>query len=251
MRLFKFTLLSLACLLSYFAHAQENDQPVPPPPTTTTEVVTPDHSDKIFNTAQEMPRFPGCEDIGDLKKKKKCAEKKMLEYIYKNIKYPTLARENGIQGMVVVSFIVEKDGSITNTKILRNLDGGCDEEALRIVQSMPKWIPGKQDNQPIRSQFNLPVRFKIEKGTANTNSSIPTPASYVRLRLQSSASYSFNMRTYTICDATGPKRWQKSNLKSRSASHLCEEFQTASAFCGYARNERHRHRCHRDCQIEK
>jgi len=64
--------------------------------------------------------------------------------------------------MVVVSFVVEKDGSVTDPKILRDLGGGCGKEALRIVQAMPKWVPGKQRNQPVRVQFNLPVRFKLE-----------------------------------------------------------------------------------------
>ena len=193
MRLFKFTLLTLTCLLSCFAYAQENDKPVPPPPI---EEEVP--SDEIFTIVQEMPRFPGCEDMeGTSDEKKKCAETKMLEYISDNIQYPTEARKKKIEGMAVVSFVVEKDGTITQPKLARDLDGGCGEEALRIVESMPKWIPGKQRNQPIRVQFNLPVRFKLDNTnqTTNNNDEVRRPYSYVKLTVQSTASYSFNIRT--------------------------------------------------------
>jgi len=118
--------------------------------------------DEIFTVVQDMPRFPGCECISVTSKdKKSCAEKEMLEFIYKSIKYPTVAIENGIEGRVIVSFVVEKDGSITNPKILRGLGGGCSAEALRVVKSMPKWIPGKQRNKAVRVQFNVFVGFKL------------------------------------------------------------------------------------------
>lgn len=121
----------------------------------------------IHVIVEEMPRFPGCENIGgNYDAKKGCADKKMLEFIYKNIKYPTLARENGVEGTVVISFVVEKDGSITDIKILREPGAGLGEEALRIVekmQSLPqKWIPGKQGNENVRVQFNLPVKFRLQ-----------------------------------------------------------------------------------------
>lgn len=139
---------------------KEKPKPKPPPPP---EPEPEEEIDEIFTIVQQMPRFPGCEDgAGDDAEKKKCAEKKMLEFIYKNIKYPSIARENGIEGMVVVSFVVDKLGNITDPKILRDLGGGCGKEALRIVQSMPKWTPGRQRNQPVKVQFNLPVRFKLE-----------------------------------------------------------------------------------------
>ncbi len=130
---------------------------------TPTESIIVDDSE-VFNFVQEMPRFAGCEDItGDDDKRKTCAEKKMLEFIYKNIQYPKDAREKGIEGMIVLNFIVEKDGSITNTKVLRSLEGGLKEEGLRVVNSMPKWIPGKQDGETVRVKFNLPIRFKLQE----------------------------------------------------------------------------------------
>jgi protein TonB len=89
-----------------------------------------------------------------------------LEYIYKNVKYPAIARENGIQGRVVVQFVVEKDGKITDATVVRDIGAGCGEEALRVVNSMngmnTRWTPGQQRGQPVRVQFTLPVSFKLQ-----------------------------------------------------------------------------------------
>ncbi len=151
--------------------AVEAPPPPPPPPKKGTIVVKApppmeieeekvDNEIRIF--VQEMPRFPGCEDNGFINQEtKRCAEQKMMEFVYKNIKYPTIAREIDIQGMAVVSFVIEKDGSVSNATIMRDLEGGCGKEALRVVNEMPKWVPGKQNGRPVRVQFNLPVRFKL------------------------------------------------------------------------------------------
>ncbi len=88
----------------------------------------------------------------------------MLTYLYSRINYPMDARWKGIEGAVVVSFVVEKDGSLSNIAIVRDIGGGCSEEVVRIVQSMPNWKPGTLDGQPVRAQFYLPVRFKLEGG---------------------------------------------------------------------------------------
>ena len=134
--------------------------PPPPPPPPEPEV------QEIFKVVEQMPRFPGCENEADDKAKKACADKKMLNFIYKNIKYPAIARENGVEGQVVVTFVVEKNGKVTDARILRDIGAGCGQESLRIVNmmnSMPqKWIPGKQRGKPVRVQFNLPVRFRLE-----------------------------------------------------------------------------------------
>ena len=103
---------------------------------------------KIFDVVEEMPAFPG-------------GEAKLMEYVAKNIKYPQIARETGIQGRVFVGFVVEPDGSISNVKLLRGLGGGCDEEAVRIVKSMPKWKPGKQHGKLVRVSYTLPVLFRL------------------------------------------------------------------------------------------
>jgi protein TonB len=131
--------------------------PPPPPPPPPAE-----KEDEIFKVVEDNPAFPGCEDISNKDEKKKCADEKMLQFIYSNIKYPAIARENGVEGMVVIKFVVEKDGSITNSEIVRDIGAGCGQEALRVVGQMPKWNPGKQRGRAVRVQFNLPVKFKLE-----------------------------------------------------------------------------------------
>lgn len=85
----------------------------------------------------------------------------MMNFIKNNLKYPQQARETGTQGKVFVSFVVEKDGSLTDVKVLRDIGSGCGEEAVRVVKSMPKWQPAKQRGKPVRMQFNLPVAFTL------------------------------------------------------------------------------------------
>ena len=134
--------------------------PPPPPPPPAPE------EEEIFKVVEEMPRFPGCENEATTEAKKACADKKMLEFIYKNIKYPAIARENGVEGTAVITFVVEKDGSVKDARIVRDIGAQCGQEALRVVNMMNesnlKWTPGKQRGRSVRVQFNLPVRFKLE-----------------------------------------------------------------------------------------
>lgn len=102
-----------------------------------------------FIAVEEDPQFPG-------------GNTARVRYLANNIKYPKTARELGIQGTVYLSFIVEKDGSVTNVEILRGIGYGCDEEALRVVRKMPKWEPGKQREKPVRVQFSMPVKFVLQ-----------------------------------------------------------------------------------------
>ena len=104
---------------------------------------------EIFQIVEEMPAFPG-------------GEAKLMEYVGKNIKYPQIARETGIQGRVFVGFVVEPDGSVSNVKILRGIGGGCDEEAMRVIKSLPKWKPGKQRGKAVRVSYQIPVFFKLQ-----------------------------------------------------------------------------------------
>lgn len=104
---------------------------------------------EIFTIVEEQPSFPG-------------GEASLMEYLRNNIKYPQLAKESNIQGTVFVTFVVEPNGSISNTKVLRGIGGGCDEEAIRVVKNMPSWQPGKQRGKPVRVQFNLPIRFILQ-----------------------------------------------------------------------------------------
>ena len=133
--------------------------PPPPPPPAPVE-------EEIFKVVEQMPRFPGCEDKKTDKERAECAKIKMLEYLYSNLKYPGLARENGVEGQVVIQFVVEKDGSIKDIVILRDIGAGCGEAAQNVINSMnnmgQKWTPGKQRGRPVKVLFTLPVRFKIE-----------------------------------------------------------------------------------------
>ncbi len=111
-------------------------------------VVDPD-AGKVFTYVEEQPSFPGGEAL-------------MYEYLQKNIKYPPLARENGITGRVYMTFVVGPDGEIRDVKVLRGIGAGCDEEAIRVVKSMPKWKPGKQNGRSVNVQFNMPINFTLK-----------------------------------------------------------------------------------------
>lgn len=87
----------------------------------------------------------------------------MLKYIGKRIKYPRLAVQEQVEGIVVVSFVVNRQGEITNAAILKGLGYGTDEEALRVVGSMPKWKPGKQNGKPVAVRYTLPIRFSMKR----------------------------------------------------------------------------------------
>jgi len=116
--------------------------------------------------AEEMPRFPGCEFYKDAARKSKCAEKKLLEYIYQNIVYPDSAVANNVEGSVVIQFVVTKTGAIAQPKVVKDIGYGCGDEALRILTLMEeqniRWIPGKEKETPVDVLFTLPVRFKIK-----------------------------------------------------------------------------------------
>ena len=104
--------------------------------------------EEIFTVVENDPEFPGGMEA-------------LYEYLGKNIQYPTIAKENNITGKVYITFVVEKDGSIANPRILRDIGGGCGQEAIRVVKAMPKWKPGKQRGKAVRVQFNLPVSFNL------------------------------------------------------------------------------------------
>jgi TonB family protein len=109
----------------------------------------PDKSGKVFVVVEELPGFPGGNEA-------------RIKYISENVTYPEEAKEKGIQGVVFVTFVVETDGSISDVSVLRGIGSGCDEEAVRVIENMPRWIPGKQRGQAVRVQFNMPIRFTLE-----------------------------------------------------------------------------------------
>jgi periplasmic protein TonB len=105
--------------------------------------------EKPFTVVEQMPEFPG----GDQNREK---------FMNENTKYPQMARESGISGTVYVTFVVNKNGQISDVKVLRGIGGGCDEEAVRVVRAMPAWIPGKQNGKAVPVQFNLPFKFTLQ-----------------------------------------------------------------------------------------
>ena len=136
--------------------------PPPPPPPAPSE-----EENETFKIVEQMPRFPGCEKMNITEEeKKKCSDEKMLQYIYKNIKYPSIARENGVEGMAIIRFVVEKDGSINEARIERDPGSGIGQESLRVIESMnnmsEKWTPGTQKGKPVRVMYTMPVKFKLE-----------------------------------------------------------------------------------------
>ena len=103
---------------------------------------------QIFTIVEEQPEFPG-------------GMAECYKWIGKNLNYPTISAENGVQGRVTVNFVVNADGSIVDVKVVRGVDPYLDKEAIRVVSKMPKWKPGKQRGKAVRCSFNLPVRFKL------------------------------------------------------------------------------------------
>jgi len=124
--------------------------------------------DAVFTVVEQMPVYPGGDEA-------------RMQYVASNIKYPEEARKQGVQGTVYITFVIEKDGSVSDVSVLRGIGGGCDEEAVRVISSMPAWTPGKQRGKPVRVQFNMPIKFnlgseeKIEKGAANDKTPPPPP----------------------------------------------------------------------------
>ena len=112
-------------------------------------VAEPEKEEEIFQVVENMPEFPG-------------GMAELMKYLQKNIKYPTISQENGVQGRVIVQFVVNRDGSIVDPVVLRSVDPYLDKEALRVVKSMPKWKPGEQRGKPVRVKFTLPVQFRLQ-----------------------------------------------------------------------------------------
>jgi protein TonB len=104
---------------------------------------------KVFDVVEQMPSFPG-------------GPAALMQYLSSNIKYPVVAEENGVQGRVVCTFVVEKDGSITDVRVVKSVDPSLDKEAMRVVKSMPKWIPGKQNGSAVRVKYTVPVTFRLQ-----------------------------------------------------------------------------------------
>ncbi|MCI6460951.1 MAG: TonB family protein, partial [Prevotella sp.] len=104
---------------------------------------------KVFDVVEQMPSFPG-------------GPQALFEYLSKHIKYPVVAEENGVQGRVIVTFVVERDGSVTDVRVAKSVDASLDKEAVRVVSGMPRWIPGKQNGSAVRVKYTVPVTFRLQ-----------------------------------------------------------------------------------------
>ena len=126
------------------------DKPLPPQKEEKLAKAPQDQEVPIFTVVEEMPEYPG-------------GMKAMYAYLGENIKYPQEAKNKGISGTVFITYVVEKDGSVSNVKVLRGVKEDLDKEAIRVVSMMPKWKPGKQKGIPVRVQYNLPIKFSLEE----------------------------------------------------------------------------------------
>ena len=139
------------------AHASETEKTTPVVKSTTkTGKITAESSapkkvftGKVYDIVEQMPSFPG-------------GPAELMKWLSSHVQYPAIAIESCIQGRVIVAFIVEPDGSVSNAKLMRSIDPSIDQEALRVVRQMPKWIPGKQNGAAVRVKYNVPVTFKLQ-----------------------------------------------------------------------------------------
>ncbi len=113
----------------------------------------------IFRSPERMPKFSNCADGRTGNRGMNCDTEEMLEFVFQNIEYPKEAIRKGVEGMVVVKFIIEKDGRLTNHEIAREIGGGCGAAAIKVVEEMDPWVPGMQDGEMVRTAFYLPIKF--------------------------------------------------------------------------------------------
>jgi len=113
-----------------------------------TDTLKVDDNEKVFDVVEQMPSFPG-------------GPQALFEYLSNNIHYPDAAKENGIQGRVIVTLVVERDGSPTGVTVVRSVDPSLDKEAIRVIRNMPRWNPGKQNGSTVRVKYMIPVTFKL------------------------------------------------------------------------------------------
>ena len=106
------------------------------------------NTDSVYKVVEVMPEYPGGIDA-------------LMKYLSENIKYPEIAKKESIQGRVFVNFVVEKSGKVNNVNIIRGIGGGCDEEAIRVISSMPDWKPGLENGKPVRVDYNIPIKFAL------------------------------------------------------------------------------------------
>lgn len=120
-------------------------------------------TDPIYQEVDEMPRYPGCEEVTDKKERQDCSNKKLLTFIYTNVKYPKEAQKNGTEGITIIEFVVKNNGHVGDFKIMKPLGDGCDKAALAALEKMAdtQWIPGIKDGKKVNTKMVIPVKFKL------------------------------------------------------------------------------------------
>ena len=124
----------------------------PPPPALKSSIkftAPPEEEEKVFDMVEQMPTFPG-------------GTNELMKYIADHLKYPTIAQENGVEGRVICQFVVSSDGRVRDAKVVKTLDPYCDKEAIRVIMSMPKWIPGKQNGKAVSVKYTVPIVFRLQ-----------------------------------------------------------------------------------------
>ena len=139
--------LFLYLLLLFAGGAMAQTESVVPPPPGQVEPVQ-GRNDAVYTYVEQMPEYPGGNDA-------------MMEFIRKNLRYPEIAKEAGVEGRVIIRFVVDEFGAISDIKILKDIGGGCGAEACRVIKMMPKWKPGKQNGKAVKTYFTLPVTFRL------------------------------------------------------------------------------------------
>jgi protein TonB len=117
----------------------------------------------ILVMAERMPLFPGCDADTTEEERRRCTQQLLLSYLYRQIKYPVVAKDNEIEGVVVVEFVIDKEGQVGGIKVLRGIGGGCEKEVVRVVKNLPEWIPGKQNGRPVAVLYRIPVKFELQR----------------------------------------------------------------------------------------
>ena len=168
---------------------------------------TPD-SNKAYDVVDEMPQFPG-------------GPSALFEFISKNIQYPKEAEDANLQGRVIVSFVVEKDGSVSNAKVVRPIDPLLDAEALRVVNSMPKWIPGKQNGEAFRMKYTVPVTFRLEDGIKGADDPlIERTAAYLAGYYAAKNGLPPTLQSLILVDGKEVSYDELGKIKSESIDHM-------------------------------
>lgn len=147
--------------------------------------VAAEKSNVELQAVDEMPRFPGCEDLEDAAARQQCANQRLIEFVYRDLRFPEAAKAQGLEGTVIASFVVFADGQVGDIEIVRDIGGGAGEEVLRVLRSMPAWIPGEQDGKKVAVELKLPVAFKMKKEA--DQSTLQAPARSLRLEEFSAA----------------------------------------------------------------